>query len=377
MKNLPKLVNSMKKEEKDIMENETKDRFYDRYFSTHISGYAPYEAKYAYAQHFLMKYEQKGITTGCRNLTVSVGKETGIADIVDFIQDNTKDTFYNYHSSGFCVIRDPQGELMVMVSFDLDDVENEFKDIYVDIYTLSHDFANDLGDRIIQKFTKERSARISWHYNAGGQQISKNIYLSDVHPVYDEYYPFLKNGYHGYTNDYLNSKANILIMYGPPGTGKTSFIRRLLFENKLKAMVFYDESMTGTDQILVNFLTRDEHDILVLEDADRLLGKRSEGNTVMSKLLNAADGLVNILNKKIIITTNVTDLKDIDEAMLRPGRCFGVVEFRALKEEEAKEACRKAGKDFSKLPEKDRYTLAEIFNETPQEYTKKIKVGFV
>jgi len=367
---------------KDIAVNETMEKdltqskFYDRYFSTHVSGYAPYEAKYAFAQHYIIDYERQNKNSGAANLSITVKRETHIDDVVEWILANSMATHYNYHSSGFIVLRDDETKFLCMISMDLDDMENEYKEIYIDIYA-DREIARSLKNDIKHAFNDEISARINWQYISGGATLSKNIYLTDVHSVYDEYYPFLEQGYEQYIKNYMESKSNILILYGPPGTGKTSFIRRFLFDYKMKAMVFYDENMTNTDGVLVNFLTREDNDILVLEDADTLLGKRSEGNKVMSKLLNASDGLVNIMNKKIIITTNLSNVKDIDEAMLRPGRCFGAVEFRALTSDEAMVACKKAGTDFSNLPEKKNYTLAEVFTGQAQEYTKKVKVGFV
>jgi SpoVK/Ycf46/Vps4 family AAA+-type ATPase len=83
------------------------------------------------------------------------------------------------------------------------------------------------------------------------------------------------------------------------------------------------------DEIFVDFLTG-EHDVFFVEDADHLLGARSNGNTELHRFLTIADGVVRALGRKIIFTTNLPNIGDIDEALLRPGRSYATVQARAL-----------------------------------------------
>jgi len=46
--------------------------------------------------------------------------------------------------------------------------------------------------------------------------------------------------------------------------------------------------------------------------------------------LAVADGVVRAQGRKIIFTTNLPNIGDIDEALVRPGRCFATVRTRAL-----------------------------------------------
>jgi hypothetical protein len=41
------------------------------------------------------------------------------------------------------------------------------------------------------------------------------------------------------------------------------------------------------------------------------------------------------MGRKIVFTTNLHNIGDIDEALIRPGRCFAVVRTRGLSREEA------------------------------------------
>jgi len=88
------------------------------------------------------------------------------------------------------------------------------------------------------------------------------------------------------------------------------------------------------DEIFVDFITGN-HDAFVIEDADHLLMARSNGNVDLHRFLAVADGVVRAQGRKIIFTTNLPNIGDIDEALVRPGRCFATVRTRALERYEA------------------------------------------
>jgi hypothetical protein len=59
---------------------------------------------------------------------------------------------------------------------------------------------------------------------------------------------------------------------------------------------------------------------------------------------------------------------------MRPGRCFDVVEFRALKRHEAEAVATELG---LVLPDGAEFTLAELFNEQPSADTVVTRrIGF-
>ena len=85
---------------------------------------------------------------------------------------------------------------------------------------------------------------------------------------------------------------------------------------------------------LVDFITGG-HDAFVVRHADFLLKSRASGNHPMHRFLAIADGIVRARDRKIIFTTHLPNIRDIDEALVRPGRCFKVIHTRALNVEEA------------------------------------------
>jgi hypothetical protein len=186
--------------------------------------------------------------------------------------------------------------------------------------------------------------------------------------VHDEFYPFIKKAT-TFMDDYLASKSSILILNGHRGTGKSSLISDFIRKNKLKTITTYDNEVMKDDGFFIKFLSED-YDLLVLEDADLLLLSRVEHkNETIAKLLNLSDGIIDMSSKKIIITANLENKKDIDPAIMRPGRCYSVVDFRKLKGKEVDNACAKINK--ARPGDDDEYSLAECFNFAEEEYTTK------
>ncbi len=190
-------------------------------------------------------------------------------------------------------------------------------------------------------------------------------------PIIDEAYPYFKNGVYQYIDEYLQSDNSIIILQGPPGTGKTRFIRAALarcgegMEKPTEALYTSDFSVMEDDELFVDFITGREN-FLIVEDCDLLLKARDSGNHVMHRFLNVADGILRGLGKKIILSTNLPNISDIDEALLRPGRCFDLARFRKLTNLEASKLVTVLGKDgveANETLEKSQLSLAEIYRE--------------
>lgn len=107
----------------------------------------------------------------------------------------------------------------------------------------------------------------------------------------------------------------------------------------------------------------------MVEDADHLLKPRCDGNEQLHRFLTIADGVVRSHGRKIIFSTNLPNIGDLDEALIRPGRCFARVHVRALTPTEALElAADIASEDSEKLArataalaENRKRPLAEVY----------------
>lgn len=170
----------------------------------------------------------------------------------------------------------------------------------------------------------------------------------------------------------------IILLHGTPGTGKSYYIRRLIRDlSKCKKNILYMPNnmvdMLGTPSFN-NFLldwaddrTDDDNAkkpgiLIVIEDAERVLIKRDinqYGGDGVSNILNSSDGILNdFLNIQVLATFN-SDIKLIDEAILRKKRALSIKEFKKLSKADAQ---RVIDKYEIKYQATEDMSLAEIFS---------------
>lgn len=192
-----------------------------------------------------------------------------------------------------------------------------------------------------EQLVRREMFTIDWHFCTGRMGLSSASFDEMADPApHNESYPTLGEPVSVFIDRYLSSRETVLILQGPPGTGKTRLVRAILAAMSARkadsAKVLYtaDKRALESDEIFVEFITG-SHDAFVVEDADHLLMTRANGNVDLHRFLAVADGVVRAQGRKIIFTTNLPNVGDIDEALVRPGRCFATVRTRALKRSEA------------------------------------------
>lgn len=224
-------------------------------------------------------------------------------------------------------------------------------------YNVEHDgVIKNLLQTLDEMYTRIDS-HIKWVYDRYDDPVI--VPIKDDKIIYNEMYPFLNRGVYDYFDGYLQSKSSVLLLLGPRGTGKTSFITELIRHSKSSAWVTYNANLIESDSFFKDFICSEDR-FLVMEDADTFLSPREDGNKIMHKILNIADGMFKG-DKKIIFSTNIEDIDAIDSALTRVGRCYDVLEFGNLSSDEAKAVVNVSGLDREIIDGKY-YSLAEIFN---------------
>ena len=193
-----------------------------------------------------------------------------------------------------------------------------------------------VGDRRI----RDELFTIDWYFTSGHGGLTSATFeeMADPAPL-DEAYPTLGEPVAQFISRYLAARETVLIVQGPPGTGKTRLVRAVLAAmsrrkgDSAKVLYTADKRALESDEIFVEFITG-SHDAFVIEDADHILATRSNGNPDLHRFLAIADGVVRAQARKILFTTNLPNVGDIDDALLRPGRCFANVRVRALESAE-------------------------------------------
>jgi hypothetical protein len=230
---------------------------------------------------------------------------------------------------------------------------------------------------LLQENFEVVTSYIEWVYSSDGNSV--NVPLNTERLPMQEMYPFLEEEpLASYYDRFLASQANILLLIGPPGTGKTTFIRGLLAHSNSSAIVTYDSAILEKDYLFARFI-EDETGVMVLEDSDNFLKARSDGNTMMHRFLNVGDGLVTTKGKKLIFSTNLPSIRDVDPALVRPGRCFDILNFAPLNGEQAAKLAEKLGTTYDKK-DSGTYSIAEIFNKQLENNSNRkvgSKMGFI
>lgn len=208
----------------------------------------------------------------------------------------------------------------------------------------------------------------------------------------DNYHPEVVQDFEYVMNEFRKKQPSgrIVILDGVVGTGKTSLIRSMFSELDALFLIIPVAMLSSLDSpqflpVLLDFKENSNKPIvLVVEDGDHILMARKTDNlSSLATLLNLSDGILgNLIDMRIVISTNAT-LKEIDEAVLRPGRLCRRINVPSLEYEQANRIYKRIIQNNDKdLPKSKFYTLAEVYayanggiHTTTEKSTKRI-IGF-
>lgn len=117
------------------------------------------------------------------------------------------------------------------------------------------------------------------------------------------------------------------LLYGSPGNGKTSVIMALATHFKMDIGILNLSVSSLNDNDIADALAETPNNtIILIEDIDCLVsGRKADMSVTFSGFLNALDGLSSSHGQIVFMTTNHRE--QLDEALIRPGRCDVQREF--------------------------------------------------
>jgi len=231
---------------------------------------------------------------------------------------------------------------------------------------------------------------VRWYYMQSNNRLDYTVIPETINEtVLQQSYPYINN-FEKYIQSYLSSPEPVLVLVGEPGTGKTKALRHIIREISSKILdkkateyaTHYgdpyevednftptfsytnDSKAMKSDEMFVDFIGDGNIYGMIMEDMDETLKPRQEGNSVMSKLLSSSDGFITNYNKKMILTSNLANINNIDSAFKRPGRCYGVIKTRKLTGIEAVELIKAISPDSNfetMIDIRGEYTVADIY----------------
>lgn len=184
-----------------------------------------------------------------------------------------------------------------------------------------------------------------WNLSSHGSiEVSAiNYSLDDFYLIRNSLYPNLTS-IEDLLNSYFSVRDSILLLHGPPGTGKTTALKYILQKMPTKKAAYCKEEKCIASPAFWKELVDRFPDVLFLDDFDMSLAPREDlkrqgqdtENNFVTNLLSFCDGVLSTKSHstKVIITTN-QEIKSIDPALIRLGRCFDAVFFPYLTRDQA------------------------------------------
>lgn len=239
---------------------------------------------------------------------------------------------------------------------------------YIEIYYSSDRYVDKLAkiiwDVAYEEIKRDRTNLYAIKQTQEGFDLTPQVIKRSEVDINANYNDDFKEA-HKVISEFINNKDEhgIVILNGVMGTGKTHYIRHLINSNPNQTFILGTKNIAEqiAEPSFIEFLSRNQNSILILEDCENIVRKRSMNeSSAVTNLLNVGDGLLSdSLKIKIIITFN-TDLRNIDSALQRKGRLKYQYTFNELCPKKSEALLKSLGYSPSRITKG--MSLADIYN---------------
>ncbi|MCX6077394.1 MAG: AAA family ATPase [Campylobacterales bacterium] len=310
------------------------------------------------------------------------------AKVINIEVDNIEDIWCTLETKFFCYSIDEYRCIIIEKDF-IATINWQFQSSFIGLYIIvtsrniqqCRDSIKKL-EQTLSQFILKDSTKVTYSIlqNDNSETLNETFYQEILDVAYNPVATPFIDDVDDYIEKFLNSNVPVLILQGEPGTGKTTLVKYILKAMQERVLKKRDnfQVMYSFDENIFYMSDFYDYDVLVLEDINQVLHKNQDDGKLnpINKFLSVTDGLISKY-KKIIITTNIESKHQINQALLRPGRCYDVIPFRKLEGIEIDNLCDSCAKDLNLQTES--INLSEFYARCNGEQNSKMfssRVGF-
>lgn len=243
--------------------------------------------------------------------------------------------------SGYHVLIDSRGDARVTVSATSPELAAE-----VGTKIQADGPTRNVNDSVVDmRFWYESRDEMHWSINAVDTPAWQEISMNYPSPTGASLQSLMSTE----PNALKGAAGRLLVWHGVQGTGKTFAIRALVqaWNRWCEPHYLCDIAVTLKEpdrllQVLLKAPSRgpdgqlSRWKLVIAEDVDRYLDARAPEPLALDRLLNATDGLLAQSSNALVLLTMNAEPHRLNQALVRPGRCLSVTEFRTFPRAEAK-----------------------------------------
>lgn len=233
-------------------------------------------------------------------------------------------------------------ELLCVCEFGFNN-DDRVNSVFIRVLSGLIDKPNYLDDLEVDGYTKDESvckddvvkASIAYISSNGWETNYIQLRSSNIHTyLEDNYNNKIVSGTHKLVEMIENKQfyGRSILIYGDPGTGKSFWIRGLAkhFSKQYNIVIIPSWNDFFSNMNGYYYLSSNRPSMFIFEDSGKMFTTDAKNSIYEPILLNLTDGLITSGKEDIFVFSFNQKIDNINEALVRPGRCLSVMDFDKL-----------------------------------------------